>query len=493
MVDSILADPHQAAPTAALVALPGTRRGRTPIALRYRRIAWGVGASDLLAFLAALGAARPGALPAVSIWGMGIGIGFLLAPALWLVVFASFSLYAFPRMAPAEEFRRVIGASSVNVLVTLFLGMLLARDHVVVLRGSFAVALLLSVLFVLGERMAWHKVMGRLRRQGSLVYRTLVVGANSEAARLVAALGADDSGYRPVGFVRTAAGAWPALDLPDLGSLGDLPKLVRDSGIESVFVAASAVEPDAMQGILRSLRRSGVEVRVSANMSEIMARRLLVNPVGNQMVLSVRPVRLSGPQAAAKRCFDLVVGGMLLVFSLPLWAVAALAVKLTSQGPVLFRQERIGREGRSFEVFKFRTMVRDAESMLAAVSGRNEASGPLFKVQDDPRVTRVGRILRRFGVDEVPQLLNVMVGDMSLVGPRPPLPTEVDSYEDWHLERLEVRPGITGPWQVGRRGVWSFDDYLRLDLYYVENWSIAYDVFILLKTIPAVFTRRGNF
>jgi lipopolysaccharide/colanic/teichoic acid biosynthesis glycosyltransferase len=171
----------------------------------------------------------------------------------------------------------------------------------------------------------------------------------------------------------------------------------------------------------------------------------------------------------------------------------AAAVKATSPGPVVFRQERIGLRGRPFTLLKFRTMVAEADQLLDELRARNEADGPLFKLRQDPRVTRVGAVLRRYSIDELPQLWNVLKGEMSLVGPRPPLAREVALYEEWQLDRLEVRPGITGLWQVSGRSELSFDDYVRLDLFYVENWSIAYDLFILSKTVPLLVSARGAY
>ena len=197
--------------------------------------------------------------------------------------------------------------------------------------------------------------------------------------------------------------------------------------------------------------------------------------------------------APGKRLFDLAVSLTALALLVPLLAVIALLVKLGSPGPVLYRQQRVSRGGRLFELLKFRTMVVGAEYMVADLKARNEADGPLFKIRDDPRVTRVGRFLRRYSLDELPQLWNVLKGEMSLVGPRPPLPREVDAYEDWQLDRLEVRPGITGLWQVSGRSELPFDEYVRLDLFYIENWSLAYDLFIIAKTIPMLLAARGAF
>ena len=260
-----------------------------------------------------------------------------------------------------------------------------------------------------------------------------------------------------------------------------------------MFVASSSVKTDVMRQVTRGIRRYDVEVRVSANLTEILSSRLTIQPVGDLLALSLRPARLTGTQAAAKRSFDLLVSSFVFLITMPAWLLSALAVKATSRGPILFRQERVGKDGKPFKIYKFRTMVRDAESRLADLRPLNEASGPLFKIRRDPRVTSVGRFLRRYSIDELPQILNVLKGDMSLVGPRPPLPNEVATYEDWHRGRLEVRPGITGLWQVGGRAELSFDDYVRLDLFYIENWSILYDLYIMGRTIPAVLLPKGAF
>lgn len=202
---------------------------------------------------------------------------------------------------------------------------------------------------------------------------------------------------------------------------------------------------------------------------------------------------VTGQQGLAKRALDLLAGGALLLLSLPLWGVIAVAIKLTSQGPVIHRQTRVGREGRQFCMWKFRTMVEGADSMLGEVRCRNEARGAHFKIRCDPRVTRLGRWLRRWSLDELPQLLNVLRGEMSLVGPRPPLPSEVATYDESQRDRLEAVPGITGLWQVSGRSDLPFDECVRMDRFYIENWSFLLDLSILLRTIPAVLSRRGAY
>jgi exopolysaccharide biosynthesis polyprenyl glycosylphosphotransferase len=282
-------------------------------------------------------------------------------------------------------------------------------------------------------------------------------------------------------------------ELPVVGDLMDLRESIRQVGAECVFIASTAVPAADVPAVLRSVSLADVEVRVSANLPEMIFSRLTVQPVGGLPALSVRRASLSGGQAVAKRTFDLVLAMAALTLTLPLWAVIALAVKVTSAGPVLFRQERVGRRGRHFTMFKFRTMVAGADDMLEGLRELNEADGPLFKLRDDPRITRLGRWLRRSSLDELPQVLNVIRGDMSLVGPRPPLPSEVETYDTWHFERLEVPPGITGLWQVSGRSDLSFSEYVRLDLFYIENWSLSYDLYIMAKTLPVLLSRKGSY
>jgi exopolysaccharide biosynthesis polyprenyl glycosylphosphotransferase len=272
-----------------------------------------------------------------------------------------------------------------------------------------------------------------------------------------------------------------------------LRRVIGELAVDCVFVASSAVSPDAVAEIAKAARLEGVEVRLSANLPYVLPTRLTAQPLDHLTMISLKSASLSGGQAAAKRAFDILGASAGLLLTLPLWAGIALAIRLTSGSPVLFRQLRVGRRGRPFTLLKFRTMVDGAEDMLRDLRDRNEADGPLFKIREDPRVTPIGRWLRAWSLDELPQLLNVLRGDMSLVGPRPPLPSEVESYEDWQHGRLEVAPGITGVWQVEGRVELPFDESVRRDIFYIENWSLSYDLYILAKTFPALLSRRGAY
>jgi exopolysaccharide biosynthesis polyprenyl glycosylphosphotransferase len=475
---------------------PRPREGATSL---YRKLTAGLLIGDALsvevAALASWLVLRSGPDPgAVSV------LLAVLAPLTLIAVFAPYRLYRIQRMSPAEEFRRIIGAVSVAVVVfgvvaNLASGVLLGEpERVPLTAGWLGANWLTMMVLVMGERKVWHRVLHSLRRSGALAMRTVIIGRNEEGLELARSLGEGSLGFDVVGMVSVNGerGSTPASTEPrDLGGLRELREVVLSERIECAFVASSAMRPDSMTGVLTSMRRMNVEVRVSANMPEILASRLSVQAVGKTLALSLQTTSLSGPQAFVKRAFDVVLSGLTIALTSPIWLISTAMIAVTSDGPVLYRQERIGRDGRRFTMFKFRTMVAGADRMLPEVDGMTKANGPLFKLDRDPRPTAVGR---KVSIDELPQLLNVIKGDMSLVGPRPmPAHFGRDHYEDWHLQRLEVLPGITGLWQVSGRSDLTFDECVRLDLFYIENWSVAYDLFILLKTVPAVLKGRGAY
>jgi exopolysaccharide biosynthesis polyprenyl glycosylphosphotransferase len=278
-----------------------------------------------------------------------------------------------------------------------------------------------------------------------------------------------------------------------VGGIGDLREVIRSTDAECVFVASSAVTMEELKPVAKAVRLEGVEVRITATLPQVLSSRLSVQPVGGITALSLRPARLTGAQVVLKFIFDIVVSVLSLVILSPLLLGVAIAIKATSPGPVLFRQRRVGLRGRPFTMLKFRTMQDGADAQVDELRAERGVADVMFKLRDDPRVTSVGRWLRTFSIDELPQLFNVLMGDMSLVGPRPPLPDEVTKYEDWHFDRLEAPPGITGLWQISGRSELSFDDCVRLDLFYIENWSLAYDAYILMKTIPVLLRHRGAY
>jgi exopolysaccharide biosynthesis polyprenyl glycosylphosphotransferase len=259
--------------------------------------------------------------------------------------------------------------------------------------------------------------------------------------------------------------------------------IVTDSGYS---------ERDLLQ-IVEHAHRSGVKVRVAPKTTELLVQRGEYVPGQGAPLFELRPPVFAGTDWAVKRAFDLVVSGLVVAAGLPLWLAISAAIKLTSRGPVFYRDPRSGLGERTFYLFKFRTMYLDASERQTELERRNEADGALFKIRDDPRVTRVGALLRRFSVDELPNVLNVLRGEMSLVGPRPLPLRDFALLEDWHRKRSHVLPGMTGLWQISGRSDLSFDDLVRLDFYYLENWSIWLDISILAKTVPAVLASRGAY
>jgi exopolysaccharide biosynthesis polyprenyl glycosylphosphotransferase len=460
----------------------------------------------LYRFVALTDVASIAAAMLVAYWiRFGIGVPaddflYLLlgTPFVILAIHASFHLYEAYRYTPAEEFRRLVLAIVLGIASLMLLSFWFQSN---LSRMWVGLSLGLSLVLGLLSRRSWHRWMGRQRQRGRLAFDTLVVGNNREGRHLVDQMARRPIGFRPVGIV--AVGDDPddasvidltaARSVPVVGRADELRALIERTGAECVFVASSAIASEDMRPIAEAVRLSGVEVRITATLPEVLASRLSVQPLGGITALSLRPVRLTGTQMVAKLTFDILLAGLLLIVLAPLLAAIALAIRTTSPGPVLFRQQRVGLRGRPFTMLKFRTMGLGADAMVDDLRAARGVDDVMFKLADDPRVTRVGRFLRRYSLDELPQLLNVVRGEMSLVGPRPPLPEEVTRYEPWQFDRLEVPPGITGLWQVSGRADLSFDDCVRLDVFYIENWSLAYDLYILGRTIPILLSSRGAY
>jgi exopolysaccharide biosynthesis polyprenyl glycosylphosphotransferase len=351
-----------------------------------------------------------------------------------------------------------------------------------------------STLAVLATRFTYRHILRAMRRSGVLTSRLLIVGAGRDGLDLCRSINkARHLGFQVVGFLDDTRPLGPTTaGLPEVvGDSSDIRGTVLAGKVDAVLVAGGSVATDTAERVYRDLQGLDVDLHLSTGLLGVAANRVAVQRFGDAPVLGLRRVELTGFQQMLKRGFDLVVATLLLLLLSPVLLACTIAVKLSSPGPVLFRQLRVGQDGREFLIHKFRSMVVDAEQRLEHLKDRNEADGLLFKLRHDPRVTRVGRVLRAWSLDELPQLFDVVRGDMSLVGPRPPVPSEVANYDTWIRNRLRVKPGLTGLWQVSGRHELSFEDYVRHDLFYVENWSLFMDLFIVLKTIPAVLRRSG--
>ena len=267
--------------------------------------------------------------------------------------------------------------------------------------------------------------------------------------------------------------------------------VAAERGATGVLVSLDSVDGPTVNRLSRRLTDVGLHVTLVSSLYDIDISRLRVQEIDNRALLYIEPTIRTGWRFIAKRIFDYAVAGFGLLLTLPILLLSILAIRLESKGPVIFRQVRTGINGQLFEMLKLRTMYEGADAMKAGLMDQNESDGPLFKMRNDPRVTRVGRFLRRFSIDELPQFWNVLSGEMSVVGPRPALPSEVAEWEADVYERLRVLPGVTGIWQVSGRSEATFDEYKRLDRYYVDNWSLAHDVRIVARTVGVVLNRRG--
>jgi len=336
---------------------------------------------------------------------------------------------------------------------------------------------------------------------------TLVVGRGPEATLFIREMRERPAlGYRVIGVVDTTpVDAQKSYeDVPVIGTLDSLPELIRDSGANEVIIADADVNADALfEVMMRCGRRRGVEFRIAPSLFNCLPRKTEIDQIGVLPMIRLFREPLSSGARILKRTFDLVVAALTIVLLFPIWLLIAILIKLDSTGPVFYTQERVGMDGRLFLLYKFRTMKAGADPELhreyqkAFIAGRAEAnvgndSKPTYKLLADPRITKVGKLLRRSSLDEVPQLLNVLLGDMSIVGPRPPIPYEVEAYELWHRKRLDMKPGLTGLWQVSGRNRLPFEEMVRLDLFYIENWSLLLDLKIILRTGFVMIGGQGH-
>ncbi len=409
----------------------------------------------------------------------------LLAPLAWLAVFQFFRTYSRAGVTPGEEIRRILGATAT---ASFAVAAIAVRTGVPTTMSLISRLFVVAVLVELGGRWAARSISARSRRAGADAVPTLVVGTNEEAQRLAKTL-ADGRSYEPVGFVGAPNGVTSDTELPVVGRVHETESLLRSNGVACVYIASTALSPQEIEIVARACRRTNSELHISTNLTGIHPSRLIVRSTAGLTALSVRPVRLSGAQAAAKRTFDILVGSTLLVVSLPVLLAIAAAIRLTSSGPAFYKQTRITKDGRPFTMYKFRSMVINPERALEGTV--IDLTKPYFKLEKDPRLTRVGRVIRALSIDELPQLWNVVGGDMSLVGPRPLPAEQVAANPEFLAPRHEVRGGLTGLWQVSGRSDLDSERALEIDRFYIENWSVGLDLWILYRTLGAVVARRG--
>jgi exopolysaccharide biosynthesis polyprenyl glycosylphosphotransferase len=435
----------------------------------------------------------PGWLPIFDFWPQA-GWLYILLVALWLFLYDRFHLYARRAVhTPGQTVGLLLRISLVGIVAAFFLLYLLQLNRIPRVLIIFYAGVSF-VLMVAKEYVLWYLAP----RWGPAPPTLLLVGAPDDFREFIGR--ARSSGrWRPhVAGILAMEGAPVApaaesepVDAPVLGTTRDLVGWLHERSVDCVVLSPGAERFEDIQRVIHLCETEGVEVWLMGSLFKTRIARAQVDEFQDlpMLIFSTTP---PDPWALLfKRAIDLVGSLVLLALFLPLMLLVAAAIKLTSPGPVLFRQRRCTLHGREFWMYKFRTMVNEAEQLRLELETRNEVAGPVFKMRNDPRITRIGRFLRRYSLDELPQLFNVLRGDMSLVGPRPPIPAEVRQYQDWQRRRLSMRPGLTCIWQTAGRNAVSFEDWMKLDLQYIDNWSLGLDMRILLKTPQAMLRGTG--
>lgn len=391
------------------------------------------------------------------------------------------------------EYKRV---TNVTLLVFGLYAIIAFSFKIEIGRGYLLIALPTGLFLLLLSRLIWRKRLHRQRQRHLNIYRTLIVGERAKSAHVATEISKNRyAGFGLLGAV-TESGSNTDLvpGLPVVAGYDGILQAVDDLSIDTLIMTSSdSINPEQMRHLGWELEARSVDLVVAAALTDVAGPRIHSRPVSGLPLIHVEYPQFAGRKQFTKRTFDLLGSTGLLILLSPLLLVVALIVRSDSPGPIFFTQKRIGLRGREFSMLKFRSMVVDAEDQLPGLLDQSEGNGTLFKIKNDPRVTRVGATLRKYSLDELPQLINVFKGDMSLVGPRPPLLREVDTYEEWVHRRLLVKPGITGLWQVSGRSNLSWEDSVRLDLYYVENWSMTADLVILWRTVRTVTRPEGAY
>lgn len=411
----------------------------------------------------------------------------------WLVILHLFRADALRHLrAGVTEYKRVMMATAATAGSVGIFSYLLKYDFP---RAAFVLMFVFGTVALLSLRWLRRRMMGAIHVRGALTTPVLVAGESNHVDAIAKVLRRETwLGYRVVGAITADRTRYTPAGLPVLGSLDQTVAVIEQQKSAAViFADGSFSSPAEFRRMAWQLEEHDIQMIVVPAITDTSAQRLEVRPVAGLPLVDVERPQALASVRWIKRAFDAVGASLLLLISAPVMALVALAIKLEDGGPLLFRQTRVGLGGEEFECLKFRSMSVDAEDRLAELADLNEGAGPLFKMTNDPRITRVGRFIRRFSIDELPQFWNALVGDMSLVGPRPALPSEVASYDADARRRLDVRPGLTGLWQVSGRSDLSWEDSVRLDIYYVDNWSMVQDLMILAKTARAVLAPAGAY
>jgi exopolysaccharide biosynthesis polyprenyl glycosylphosphotransferase len=418
----------------------------------------------------------------------------LLLTGITILVFLVEGLYRGPRRPSLPNQLGIIFQGTIIAVAVLIVILFVFRPESFS-RLIYAQAWVLMVAFLGVGRVLESVLRGMLRRRGIGVVRLLIVGCGTVGRAIMQALVAQpELGYQVVGFVDDNQeklqdiGRYKAL-----GTTADTPRLVNDLDVEQVIITLPWLSHKKVLSIMSQCQRRGVQVRVVPDLFQITMNQVDIEELNGIPLIGFREPSLQATSRLVKRGLDVIGSVVCLVVMSPILLITAIAIVIDSPGPAIFPQERVGQGGRTFTLYKFRSMRTGADAEKERLRQLAEAGGVTFKLKDDPRRTRVGGFLRRVSLDEAPQFYNVLRGEMSLVGPRPAIPSEVEQYDEWHRKRLDVKPGLTGLWQVMGRSELPFEEMVMLDIFYIENWSLSMDIKILLQTVPTVLSGRGAY
>lgn len=479
----------------------GRARERSWVSGYLTRLAW-TDAAIILVSIAIAQFVRFGAgsaLHPVAVTKTPIIIVSIVLGACWLIALRAFhTLDRRIAGSGSQEYSRVISACLSVFGVLAMVDLLFRLD---IARGFLALALPIGTVGLVLARWSWRQYLGNQRLKMKSLENVLIVGNVGSAVPLMERLIKEPTlGYGVVGVCLPAPSgsreyvAVGDTHVPVFGTFDDVSSSVVKSGATTVAVtSAEALGHAAMQELSWDLEGLDVDMVVAPGVTDVAGPRMMLRPVAGLPLLHIDKPRYEGANRFRKALVDRVGAGLILAMVAPVLLIVAVAIRLDSKGPIFYRAKRVGINNNLFEMWKFRSMVQDADSLKAGLASLNEGSGVLFKMRDDPRITRVGAIIRRYSLDELPQLFNVLGGTMSLVGPRPPLLNEVEQYDGRVARRMLVKPGMTGLWQVSGRSDLSWEESVRLDLSYVENWSIMQDAVILWKTVRAVVAKDGAY
>jgi len=414
-----------------------------------------------------------------------------------IILFLIYRLYNWDYIYRGSGYySRIIKGLIINIIVIVLAGYLF--DLFTFSRKWILLLLVFSVLFILTSRLIIELVTVRLIRRLNIRSRTVVVGVGENANRI------EDSfrkysmeGDNILGYVdkksRILKNKKYSRQFNILGYLNDLKDVIYNNEIQRVIISSPEFKYNEMLEILEKIKGIDVSVLIFPGFFEFSIKRMNMREIAGIPLMQVSNIGFFGFNLFLKNTIDYVLGSIMFLFFIPIYLFVGSAIKINSSGPIFYKQRRYTKDCRVFYMYKFRSMFINADRRLKELEGYNEADGPLFKIKGDPRITKVGRFIRRFSIDELPQIINVLKGELSLVGPRPPLPSEVEKYDEWEMKRMNVKQGITGLWQISGRSELSFEEMARLDLYYIQNWSIEMDIKVLLKTIPTVLFGRGAY